>query len=206
MVGLFGVWSAQQDRGLSVRVALEYGDKDISMTRPVIGASEPGTGTTRMNSQGALITSEYQLPVARNWGMSPYLGLRYTKVAGSSYTEQASAKVTAPLSVGDLIEETTSALIGLKMNALVEQNTHVYASLGIEQDINQHGGNYSASGMIGLTDINLSNSKKTRPTANVGLAYDLGNHQRVQVNYLYTQAPFSNIGSSSILLMYQMEL
>jgi len=206
MVGLFGVWSAQQDRGLSVRVTLEYGDKDISMTRPVIGTSEPGTGTTRMNSQGALITSEYQLPVARNWGMSPYLGLRYTKVAGSSYTEQTSAKVTAPLSIGDLIEETTSALIGLKMNALVEQNTHVYASLGIEQDINQHGGSYSASGMIGLTDINLSNSKKTRPTANVGLTYDLGNHQRVQVNYSYTQAPFSNIGSSSILLMYQMGL
>jgi hypothetical protein len=206
MVGLFGVWSAQQDRGLSVRVALEYGDKDISMTRPVIGASEPGTGSARMNSQGALITSEYQIPLARNWGMSPYLGLRYTKIAASSYTEQTSAKVTAPLSIGSLIEETTSALIGLKINALVEQSTHVYASLGIEQDINQHGGNYSASGMIGLRDINLSNSNKTRPTANLGLAYDLGKHQRMQINYLYTQAPFSNVGSSSILMMYQLAL
>ncbi|WP_281969474.1 MULTISPECIES: autotransporter outer membrane beta-barrel domain-containing protein [unclassified Polynucleobacter] len=206
MIGLFGVWSPEKDRVISVRVAVEYGDKDISITRPVINGTEPGTGTTRLNSQGASITSEYQIPVIRNLSFSPYIGLRYTKVAGSSYTEQSSSKVTAPLTVDALTQETSSALLGLKSNALIGQYTHVYGSLGIEQDINQHGGNYSASGIIGLSDINLSNSKKTRPTANLGLAYDLGKNQRVNLSYLYMQAPFSNIGSSSILLMYQMGL
>lgn len=62
MGGLFAVWSEQDDGlGTEVKASLGYNNKGMSITRPVVGTSEPGSGSTALTSQGANVVAKYTL-------------------------------------------------------------------------------------------------------------------------------------------------
>jgi len=110
MFGVFGVWNADKSgNGFEARVSAGYGDKDLTVTRQVVGSGEAGTGKTRLNTQGVSAVISYNLPVAADLTVSPYLGARYTRVNANAYTEATSSAVTAPLTYSALKQETTTA-------------------------------------------------------------------------------------------------
>jgi fibronectin-binding autotransporter adhesin len=204
LFGVFGVWNDQADQlGYSMRVAAGYGDRDLSMTRQVIGTSESGSGTTRLNTQAALITGSYSFSVYPQWIASPYVGIRYTKVSSSVYSEQASSTVTAPLTFDSLVQETTTSLAGVKLNGNLSTNLSVFGSLGVEQDLNNHGDNYSATGLTGLIPINFNPSlQKTRAVANLGASYEIDRAQRISLNAIYRQEAFQAMNTLTSLVTY----
>ena len=204
LFGVFGVWNHQADQlGYSVRVAAGYGDRDLSLTRQVIGTSEAGSGSTRLNSQAASITGSYSLPVHSQWIASPYVGVRYTKVSSSAYSEQATITVTSPLTFDSLVQETTTALAGVKLSGNLMPKIGLFGSLGVEQDLNNHGDNYSATGITGLTAINFNpNLQKTRPVANLGASYQIDKTQQISFNMTYRQEVFQSTNTLTSLLTY----
>jgi hypothetical protein len=134
---------------------------------------------------------------------SPYVGIRYSRIASNGYTEFGSDTVTTPLSYNKLNQENIALLAGLKLSVKLDPKTTFVASAGVEQNLKNRSGQYSATGLDGLTSIEFNtNPQKTRATASLGAYYDIDKKQRVAVNGIYREETFNPIATTSILATY----
>ena len=204
LIGLFGVWNQRIDgTGTEVKVSAAYGQKNTTVNRQIVGLSEAGTGSSNLNSQGAQITAKYGFVLAPDMLVSPYVGMRYTRNNMGGYTEATSSAVTASLTYSALNTNATTALAGAEARYRGIPNTTLFASAGLETDINTANGTYSATGVTGLTPVNFNpNPVKTRPTATVGVYYDITKSQRFSVTGIYRQEPFRAVSTTTVLATY----
>lgn len=208
LIGIFGAWIQNQEgTGAEVRVSAAYGQKDATITRQVVGLSEPGSGSSTLNSQGAQVTAKYGFGIMGKVIVSPYVGVRYTQNNMAGYTESASSTVTAPLSYGALNTNATTALAGVGASYQVIPAVTTFASAGVETDTNTSNGSYSATGINGLTPVNFNpNPVRTRPTATVGAYYDIVKNQRFGVTGIYRQEAYQAVSSTTVMATYTIGL
>jgi hypothetical protein len=204
LFGLFGVWNLNPSGyGLEARISAGYGERDMNVTRQVVGTSEPGSGTSHLTTQGMSAILSYNLPLGLSWTASPYLGARSTRVMAGGYTEGTSSAVTTPLTYADLTQENHSALAGLKVRGYLGSNYGVYASGGLERDFSIRGGDYTATGVSGLTTIALaSDLKRTRPVASLGTWLDLDKTSRIGFDASYRTESYPSMNSLSAIVTY----
>lgn len=204
LFGVFGAWSENPTgEGYAVKASAGYGDKDLIVTRDVIGTSEAGIGNSRLNSQAISTVSSYGFRLNNQLLASPYVGIRYSKITTNGYTEVSSDDVTAPLTHNRLSQENVALMVGLKLSAKLDPKTTLVASAGIEQNLKNRAGQYSATGVDGLIPIEFnSNPQKTRATASLGAYYDIDKTQRVAVNGIYSEETFNPTATTSVLATY----
>ena len=214
LLGLFAAWNERLDgTGTEVKVSAAYGQKNATMTRSVVGsgatASEAGSGSSTLNSQGAQATVKYGFGILDNMIVSPYVGVRYTQNNMGGYTEGASATVTAPLTYSALNTNATTALAGVEASYRVIPTVTTYASAGVETDTNTANGTYSATNTsIGtLTPVNFNaNPVRTRPTATLGAYYDVAKNQRLGVTGIYRQEAYQAVSTTTVMATYTIGL
>ena len=212
VIGVFGAWNQNLDgTGTEVKVVAAYGQKNTTINRSVVGtgdtASEAGSGSSKLNSQGAQVTAKYGFAVLPEVILSPYTGIRYSQNNMGGYTEGTSSTVTAPLTYSALNTNATTALAGLGASYHFIPKAMVFASAGVETDTNTANGTYSATGVTGLTPINFNaNPVKTRPTATLGAYYDVEKNQRVGVTGIYRQEPYEGVSTTSVMATYMIGL
>lgn len=208
MVGVFGVWNQRLDgTGTEVKVSAGYGQKNTTMTRPVVDGTEAGSGSSTLTSQGVQAIGKYGFAVADKTIVSPYLGLRYTQNNMGGYTEGSLATVTAPLSYSAVNTNATTVVAGLGANYKVMPDVTLLASAGLENDLNTSNGNYTATGLYGLNSINFNSSPvRTRATATLGAYYDLAKNQRLGINGIYRQEPYQGVTTTSVMATYTVGL
>jgi autotransporter-associated beta strand protein len=208
MIGLFGVWSQRPDGvGAEVRVSAAYGQKDLTVTRQVVGTSEPGTGGSQLITQGAQAVGKYGFAVMSDVVVSPYAGIRYAQNNMGGYTEALSSSVTSPLTYAPLNTSATTALAGAEAHYRGIPKITLLASAGVEMDTNTANGTYSATGLSGLTPINFNpNPVKTRPTATLGAYYDLTKNQRFGVTGIYRQEAYQAVSTTTVMATYTIGL
>lgn len=204
MMGAFAVWNQNTNGlGYQVKLANAYQDKDVTTTRDVIGTSEAGTGKTNLNTQSYVGELSYAFNYQDSTLVRPYFALRYTHIKQDAYTEDTTSSVTAPLTYAKLSDRSTTALMGVKVNHVLNSKTNLTGSLGIEQDLDHKVDQLSASGVSGLTSENFnSNIKRTRPVASVGAYYAVAKNQRVSGEVYYQQLPFQSTGSATAYVNY----
>jgi len=208
LLGLFGAWTQNQEgTGAEVRVSAAYGQKNTTITRQAVGLSEPGSGSSTLNSQGAQVMAKYGFGVMDKVIISPYIGMRYTQNNMGGYTEGASSTVTAPLTYSALNTNATTALAGVGASYKVIPTVTTYASAGVETDTNTSNGSYSATGVTGLTPVNFNpNPVRTRPTAMVGAYYDIVKNQRLGVTGIYRQEAYQAVATTTVMATYTIGL
>lgn len=208
MVGVFGVWNERQDgTGTEVKVSAGYGQKNTTMTRPVVDGTEAGSGSSTLTSQGVQAIGKYGFAVADKTIVSPYAGLRYTQNNMGGYTEGSSASVTAPLTYSAVNTNATTVVAGLGANYKVMPDVTLLASAGLENDLSTSNGTYSATGLYGINPISFnSNPVRTRATASAGAYYDLAKNQRVSLSYIFRQEQFQGVNTNAAFLTYAIGL
>jgi autotransporter-associated beta strand protein len=208
LIGAFGAWNESLDgTGTEIKVVAAYGQKNTTITRQVVNTSEPGSGSSQLNSQGAQITAKYGFAVMPEVIVAPYIGMRYTQNNMAGYTETASASVSSPLTYSALNTNATTALAGMGASYHFIPQAMIFASAGVESDTNTANGTYSATGLAGLTPINFNaNPVKTRPTATVGAYYDVEKNQRLGITGIYRQEPFQSVSSTTVMATYTVGL
>lgn len=208
LIGLFGAWSERLDgTGAEVKVSAAYGQKNTTVTRSVVGsgatASEAGSGSSQLNSQGAQLTAKYGFAVSDKALISPYVGMRYTQNNMGGYTEGASSSVTAPITYSALNTNATTALAGVVASYKVIPSVTTFASVGVESDTNAANGSYigTNSAIPGLTPVNFNTSPvRTRPTATIGAYYDIVKNQRIGVTGIYRQEPYQAVSTTTTMM------
>ncbi|MBT8557481.1 autotransporter outer membrane beta-barrel domain-containing protein [Polynucleobacter paneuropaeus] len=214
LIGLFGAWNQRLDgTGTEVKVSAAYGQKNTTMTRSVVGsgtgASEAGSGSSTLNSQGVQVTAKYGFGIMDKVIVSPYVGVRYTSNTMGGYSEQATSSVTAPLTYSALNTNATTALAGVGASYKVIPTVMTFASAGVETDTNTANGTYSATNAsIGtLTPVNFNaNPVKTRPTATVGAYYDIEKNQRLGITGIYRQEAYQAVSTTTVMATYTIGL
>jgi len=207
MYGVFGVWNQNTDlSGYEVRLSSSWSEQSITQTRNVVGTSEAGVGTAGLKSQALSGVVSYAMALPEtSWIAAPYAGVRKTKVSRGGYTETSA--VTTPLTYGDLNQDITTALAGVRMSKKYGNDLYVTASAGVEQNIGSNISTLDASGVTGLTATDFSaNYAKTRPVASVGMSYAVAKDQRISFSAMYRKEAFQSAGSTTGLLMYQVGL
>jgi len=214
LIGLFAAWNERLDgTGAEVKVSAAYGQKNTTINRSVVGsgdgASEAGTGSSKLISQGAQATAKYGFGILDNVIVSPYVGVRYTQNNMGGYTEGTSSSVTAPLTYSALNTNATTALAGVGASYRVIPQVMTFASAGVETDTNTANGTYSATNTsIGtLTPVNFNaNPVRTRPTVTVGTYYDIEKNQRLGITGIYRQEAYQAVSTTTVMATYTVGL
>jgi hypothetical protein len=207
MVGVFGVWNQNTDgTGLEAKLAAGYASKNATLTRPVVGVSEPGSGSTALTSQGALGVLKYGFGFGNKTIISPYAGMRYVLGGMNGYAEAQSSTVSSPLTYNSISNYTTTTLAGLIGAHKLNEKTNIVASAGAEKDVNASVGNLITTGN-GEFNIAMNNNYRTvRPTASLGLFYDLSPRERLGLNGIYRQEAYQAVTSTTVMATYTVGL
>ncbi len=207
MVGVFGVWSQNTDgTGLEVKIAAGYANKGVTLTRPVVGVSEAGSGSTSLNTQGVQGLLRYGFALGNKSVVSPYAGMRYVVGGMGAYSESQSSTVSTPLTYNGIDNYITTTLAGLMGSHKLNEKTTLTISAGVEKDVNASIGNLITSG-VGDFNIAMNNNyRSTRPTASLGAFYDLSPRERLGLNGIYRQEAYQALTSTTVMATYTVGL
>jgi len=193
-----------QNFGLRGGVSAGYIDQDLKSTRVVSGTSEPGTGTSNLNTKGIQAELQYGIDAGSFLTISPYLGYRNTQTARDKYTEETSSSVTSPLTYNKIKQNEETAFAGIELKSHFH-TTDIFATLnfGYEHAAKFSIDNLSTTGVSGTSDINLeSNIDKTRPVIMASLNQNLGSSGRLSLNFDRRQQVYSPTSSTNVALQY----
>ena len=199
MGGLFAVWNDKFDgTGTEIKASVGYNNKNMTITRPVVGTSEAGSGSTGLTSQGVNAIAKYGFGVSNQVVVSPYVGVRYMNTNMGSYSESASSSVLFPLSYASMSMNATTALAGLGANYKATEDWTFAGSAGVESDLSTSNGSYTVTNVSGLTPVGLNpNPVKTRPTAMLAAYYNLDKNTQLGLTGLYRTDSFSGMSSTT---------
>ena len=208
MGGIFGVWNQKTDgAGLEIKTSLGYNSKDMTVTRPVVGTSEAGSGSTNLTSQGAAINFKYGIELGNKAIVSPYAGLRYTTTKMAGYTEGASSSVLYPLAYSSLSMNATTALAGIGATYKLDEQWSFMGSGGVEVDTQTSVGSYTVTNYAGLNPVTLNPTpNNVRPTATLAAYYAVDKNARIGLTGMYRQDSFTGMSSTTGLITYTIGL
>jgi len=206
MGGLFAVWNEQDDGlGTEVKASLGYNNKGMTITRPVVGTSEPGSGSTALTSQGANVVAKYNFGVDSRTTVSPYVGARYLSTVMNGYSEGQASNVLVPLAYSSLSMNATTALAGIGANHRLDEEITLSASAGMEADVQTTNGSYTVTNVNGLSPVALNpNPNKVRPTATAAAYYKLHKDAQIGLSVLYRQDSMTGMSSTTGMVTYTM--
>jgi hypothetical protein len=204
MIGVFAKYNEQGDFGLKASLSAGYIDQNVKSTRTVSGTSEPGSGTSSINTTGIQAEIKYGINHSAFLTVSPYVGYRNTQTTRDKYTEETSSSVTSPLTYNKIKQNEETLFVGVELKSHFN-TTDTFATLnfGYEHANKFSINNLSTTGVSGTSDINLSsNIDKTRPVLMASFNKDLDQAGRLSLNFDRRQHAYSPTNSTNLTVQY----
>lgn len=203
MFGLFGVWNQMSDkRGFEFKTTLAYATKGLDITRPIVGNSQPGSGSTNLTSQGINAALKYGISLDRDnlTQVFPYLGYRYTSSVMGAYSENTASNVEYPLSFGSITMNARTALFGIEGTHKINDRARITGSVGAEGDVFTNFGSYVVTNYAYLNTNQINpNPMNLRPTASLSTSYDLDKNTRLGLTGLYRSDTFTGMTNTAVI-------
>ena len=180
MFGAFAVWNEnpQTGEGLEVKLAAAYGQKDLALTRAVVGTSERGQGNSTLSTAVAEASVGYGIALDESVRVSPFAGLRYARLSNTGYTENAD--IFSPLTLAKTTQSAKSVIAGVNLYAKPEGPFGLDLSAGVERYVSTSAAQLSATGIDGLSPVQMTPVlSQNRPFASASLRYEIDKNQQV---------------------------
>jgi uncharacterized protein YhjY with autotransporter beta-barrel domain len=203
MFGAFAVWNddPKTAQGLEVKLSVAYGQKDLTLVRPVIGTSERGEGSSMLSTFAADARVGYGVQLDARTSVSPFAGLRYSKQSNSGYTE--GADIFSPLTFANTSQKASSVIAGVTLNVKPEGPIGLALSAGVERNISTTAAQLGATGLDGLSAVQVSPSlSKNRPFASASLSYDIAKNQQLVFGLSHSKQFANSAGITSAMVRY----
>jgi len=114
LLGALVVWNENANKlGYQLKLANAFQQKNVAVTREVIGFSEEGKGQTVMEAQSYVAELQYAYQLNDDTVIQPYLAVRRALIKQDAYTETG---VSLPLSFNQIEDKSVTVLLGLKLN------------------------------------------------------------------------------------------
>ena len=203
MFGAFAVWNAQPQtgEGLEVKVSAAYGQKDLTLTRPVSGTSERGQGNSRLSTLVAEARVGYDIRLDERTSLSPFAGLRHADLSNTGYTE--ASDVFSPLAFAQTRQSANSVIAGVNLYDKPEGPIGLDLSAGVEHFVNTRAAQLSATGIDNLSAVQMTPVLSTnRPFASATLRHDLARNQHLLFGLSHTKQFTNSDWVSSATVRY----
>lgn len=204
ILGVFAKHNEHGDFGLKASLSAGYVDQDVKSTRTVSGTSEPGSGTSSLDTKGIQAEIKYGISHSSFLTVGPYVGYRNTLTTRDRYTEQTSSSVTTPLTYNKIKQKEKTAFAGIELKSYF-YTTDLFATLnlGYEHTTKFSLDNLSTTGVSGTSDINLGSSvDKNRPLLTASFNKDLNQAGRLSLNFDRRQQAYSPTNSTNVAVQY----
>lgn len=201
--GVFGNWALNADGvGLNVHASAAFSSSDLTIERQASDTTENGQGKTSFNGQGYEVRVSYVQPLDKTMTLTPYVGLRYTRVAMGAYSEVAGAAATWPVGYHGMQQAGLSAVVGVNLSLRMMDKLTAVAGLGVQQNLHYRMDDYAGTSNIpGMVTFNVPIAGKTDTLAMAGasVSYAINQAERVTVNASWQQQPSYSRGTSSLM-------
>jgi hypothetical protein len=201
MTGGLIVWNQNPNHlGYQLKLANAYQQKNATLTRERVGASEEGKGQTVIEAKSYVAELQYGYQYSNDTVLHPYFAARSAVIKQDAYTETGNS---SPLSFNEIKDKSTTVLLGLKFNTNLNQKLSLKGSVGVEHDIEHSVDKLAPTGISGLSTVSLTDSfNKTRPVVSLGLDYALKPNHRLSGILQYQELPYQSKTESNAYLYY----
>ena len=204
LLGAFIDWKPQREGGgFAIKLAGGYEKTPMTITRSGTGFSEAGSGSTDLLTRGLQLTARYAVDMGGWLRLTPYAGIRKMRQSIDAYQEGSSATVAVPLSYSALVSTSKVALAGMEIDIAMDDMVHFMASGGIEANLSDNDVYYTASGVSGLSSIQLgTSSSRRRATATLGAYLVLSPDSRLSLTGIYREEAWDGLRTARMLATY----
>jgi hypothetical protein len=207
--GLFAYWNHQEDGlGLGASITSSFTSTDLSMKRDdALADTEAGIGATRISGHAVQALTTYALQAGAHVRVTPYLGIRYHRLATDAYAETASASVTSPLSFQAMSQSALSAVYGVGLAMSLSERLAATVSIGMRQSLNYQMDDYQgSSSMSGLESFSvpMPSSIRSMASASAGLNFAMSKRSKLGLKLLWQQQALSATQSVTALTSYNL--
>ena len=186
--------------GYQWKLANAFQQKNVALTREIVGASEEGRGQTVIEAQSYVVELQYAYQLNDDAVYRPYVAVRRALIKQDAFTETG---VSVPLSFNTIEDKSVTVVLGMKFNRNFGADIILKGSLGVEHDIRHTVDRLEPTGMSGLTTVNLDESfNRTRPVVSVGLEYNSTPNQRLESTFQYQELSYQSKSESNAYLRY----
>ena len=207
MYGFFAYWRNNENGlGLGASIASAFTRNSLGIARDdALADTEAGSGNTRMSGQSAQALLTYSLQAGEHLRVSPYVGLRYYRLATGAYTEETSADVTRPLSYEELTQKQIAAVYGIELSTALSAKLSGSASVGMQENLNYRMSNYTGTSTIAdlaSFSVQMPSNIHSMASASASMNYAVSRNKRLGIKVLWQQQAFSATHTVTALANY----
>jgi hypothetical protein len=205
VAGGFVGWNAEDTGtgfGVVASIAKQNGLYNIS--RPLETYAEAGTGIAKTNGIAYQVRASYSTPAIDDFIVTPYAGIRYTRLGVGGYTETGNI---FPLSIDSYKQTTTDLLGGVTVSYKVWDDLTASVSAGVVKNVANEAGSINGTSEIKnmFTFANpLPGQKYLSGAFGAGLTYEFIPGQRVGVNVGWQHKTLTDTSIGAVGLTYSL--
>lgn len=199
---VMGGYVGWTNNNLSATLSTATGYGHYMFNRSLVDGAEVGVGRSKVDSRAYQAKVSYNMPISDSLALTPYGGLRYTKLEVRGYTELGPV---FPLSINPYKQKSIDLVAGLGVNKNLTEKFSINANVGLTRNLRTNSGSFNGQSEIGgysSFDSQFAKGKNITFGTGAGLNYKLNQNQNVGLNVGFEQKSLINPSASSIGLTY----